>query len=147
MTGRVILLLLAFIFSLLPVQVLGFVVMGTADFAPGAALPFLALGVSLLAAGLQFFCSGFLFTLLSGLPWRRAGVWTWAGIAFFNMLTVGPGAMSHAYFAAAFTTILGVAHVLVAGGAAFYGCWFLEQREDRPWVEQARGQLMGLIGQ
>lgn len=139
-------LLLSFVLSIGAVQAAGFLLMGVAGLLPGALGAYFALAAGIALGGAQFFCSGFLFALLSGLPWRRAGAWTLLGIGFFNLLCAGPGAISGAYFAA-FASVGGAILLLVAAASSFYGCWFLEQREQRPWVEQSRQMILGFIKQ
>lgn len=144
---RLVYLLLAFILSFALSQPFDMVVEAVAQALPAGVGGWLMIAGLVLSPAVQFFAAGVLFTLLSGLSWRRAAPWTILGIALLNLLCAGRGAFSPAYFAAELFSVLGLVRVIGAAAAGVYGCWFLEEREMAPWVEQARAMILSMIGQ
>lgn len=144
---RAVYLLLAFIVSLMVSQPVEWVLGSAAQMAPGGLVGLLMLAMVLLSAAVEFWAVGVLFTLLSGLDWKRAAAWTVAGTAAVNFLCDGRQALSPAYFAAHFLSVIGLAQALAAAAAGAFGCWWLEQREHAQWVEQGRALILSMIGQ
>ena len=144
---RLVYLLLAFLLSFAVSQPLDFLLEGAASVLPGAAGGWLLVAGLVLSPAAQFVAAGVLFTLLSGLSWRRAAPWAVLGTAALNLLCAGRGAFSAAYFSAELLSALGLIRVLASAAAGAYGCFFLEERELAPWVEQARAMILSMIGQ
>lgn len=144
---RVVFLLLAFVLSFMISQPVEWLLGSLAQMAPGAAGAFVYLAAILLASAAQFFATGFVFTLLSGLSWRRAALWALPGTALLNLLCEGPSALSASYFAVQLASWLGLARAVLAAAAAVGGCWYLEQREHEDWVDQSRAMILSMIGQ
>jgi hypothetical protein len=144
---RLVYLLLAFILSFAVSQPFDMLFEAVASTLPGGAGGWLMIAGLVVSPAVQFFAAGVLFTLLSGLSWKRAAPWTIFGTALLNLLCAGRAAFSPAYLSAELLSVLGVLRVLSSAAAGVYGCWFLEEREMAPWVEQARAMILSMIGQ